>query len=441
MLLGAMVATAIIAGSLAIGDTLERMGNDWVRCQQGEVDHIVTVTAADQGREGYLSRKLAHESISLEQLNAETRAAHGEALVDGVLPVIQEKAPVQKVDPATGKAILGEPSVMVLAVDWEELGRFGAEPPSLPRPAPGEMLASRPLARELELSAGDAVQLFAGNRGHTFTVKEVVKEQGISGWSGGEISLFSDLGGTLLMGLDDGQEVFAGGADQVNAVFVSNTGGVFDGAKNTSRVGESLEGLVLSIDTPGELRVKSLQSDEAANEGGIIAFAIMGFSSFAIIAGIMLLVNIYGMLAEERRSEMGALRALGAARWQLVRAYLYEGFLYSLGASAVGLLMGVGFAALVMASAVRLFSDSLPQVWEAPVFHVEPASMMLAASAGVLVTLITLAFASVRVTNIDPYSRHAGTARAGRAQDPPLDPGGFRRARRGRHTAHSCRPI
>ena len=63
---------------------------------------------------------------------------------------------------------------------------------------------------------------------------------------------------------------------------------------------------------------------------------------FAVAAGVMLLVNIFVMLADERRSELGMLRAIGMRRAPLVGAFALEGWLYALIAAAVGSLVGIG---------------------------------------------------------------------------------------------------
>ena len=72
-------------------------------------------------------------------------------------------------------------------------------------------------------------------------------------------------------------------------------------------------------------------------------FLVLGL--FSIVAGAMLIVGIFVMIAEERKGEMGMLRAIGLTRGNLVYTYYFEGFLYSLGSALAGTLLGlvVGF--------------------------------------------------------------------------------------------------
>ena len=78
------------------------------------------------------------------------------------------------------------------------------------------------------------------------------------------------------------------------------------------------------------LEVQNVKADglEAARVNGEsigIMFMILG--SFSIIAGIVLIINIFVMLGEERKSEMGMARAIGMKTKQLVRMYIFEGSL------------------------------------------------------------------------------------------------------------------
>ncbi len=68
------------------------------------------------------------------------------------------------------------------------------------------------------------------------------------------------------------------------------------------------------------------------------------FGSFSIAAGILLIFLIFVMLAAERRGELGIARAVGTRRRHLVQMFLFEGVAYDLLAAAVGALLGLGVA-------------------------------------------------------------------------------------------------
>ena len=166
--------------------------------------------------------------------------------VDGAIAVVQEQVPLRKVDPVTGEALLIEPRVAVVALDWEELAEFGQQPPSPTRPARGEVIASKGLARELELGPGDTIEVLEGGNVHTFTVAKIEELQGYYGFWG-IFAAYGQIPESLLMGREDGQAVFAGGADHANAIFVSNAGGVVDSHQHTEAVQKSLAALVVVL--------------------------------------------------------------------------------------------------------------------------------------------------------------------------------------------------
>ena len=399
VIVGSMVGTALIAGSLVIADTSRRMNQDVAYRHLGEIDEVVSLPGP-QGAGGlYFDRQRIARLVTVGTLNDATKASQKESLVDGAMAVVQEQAPVQKVDPDTRQSILVEPQVSVVALDSGELAEFGRRPPSLTRPAPGEVVVSPGLARELELGPGDTIEVLRGGSAHRFTVREVEDLQGL----GGLWNIFAVVQGvpeSLLIGLEDGQAVFAGGADRANAVFVSNTGGVTDGHQHTEAVREALGTLLKDADARSDFRVHAVKQ-EILDQPFDIADTFLTFSMFVIVAGVMLVLNIYAMLAEERRTEMGVMRALGIRREHLVRLYLYEGLIYSLGAALVGVVVGLGLARLVVwgLNEFTLAAGSSPDV--RMVFTAEPLSMVVAGAAGTLVTLGTVLWTSLRLSGIN----------------------------------------
>lgn len=79
-----------------------------------------------------------------------------------------------------------------------------------------------------------------------------------------------------------------------------------------------------------------------ADIGGMVFSSLFSvFGVFSILAGILLIVLIFVMLAAERRSEMGIARAIGVQRSHLVQTFVTEGVLYDLAAAALGVALGM----------------------------------------------------------------------------------------------------
>src|SRR4030095_12666847 len=68
---------------------------------------------------------------------------------------------------------------------------------------------------------------------------------------------------------------------------------------------------------PGVETPKQDTLEAAKVAGGSVGSLFLFIGSFAIIAGVLLLVNVFVMLAEERKGELGMLRAVGMKRGRL----------------------------------------------------------------------------------------------------------------------------
>ena len=435
---GSMVGTALITGSLVIGDTTEGLGLAQI-VRTGEIDEVVSVfprfepetttppDLAAQGEtlqsepatstgqlapdeRGRFSISMADRAqvaglINLETLRAATQAAAGFALVDGVMPVMEERVPVQKVDVSTGNPLLVESRVLMLGLDWDSMRSFGSSPQTLPRPSTGEVLVPKSLARDLELSAGDTVQLFTPDGPNDFVVRDIVESHGFSAYS----PRYERIPGPILVSLADAQNMLTGGLDGINSIFISNIGGVTESIQHYDRVEEAVESILGpsfgDAENEGPIRYyMNSHKPEATEDGMLFGEMFLTLSAFAIAAGVMLVLNIYTMFAEERRTEMGVERALGMRRGHLVRLYVYEGILYGLGAAAAGVLVGLGLARAVVwglnrLQLVQMIDPNSPQVDFIFTFDVE--SLLLAAAGGMLLTLATVAITSSRISRIN----------------------------------------
>jgi putative ABC transport system permease protein len=144
-----------------------------------------------------------------------------------------------------------------------------------------------------------------------------------------------------------------------------------------------------------DVKFDGLKSGRAA--GDSIGTIFMIFSVFSIIAGVVLIVNIFVMLAEERKSEMGMARAVGMKRKHLIRMFMFEGSIYVFIASAVGALMGLAFGKLLMIAFGFVFGGA---GMDFP-FHFTWDSVFLAFGLGVLLTFATILVASRRAARLN----------------------------------------
>src|SRR3989441_6561948 len=116
--------------------------------------------------------------------------------------------------------------------------------------------------------------------------------------------------------------------------------------------------------------------------------------AFGILAGVLLIVNIFVMLAEERKPELGVARAVGFLRSDLLTTFALEGTFYAVVAAALGALAGLGLGYIM----VYFFDKLVPHGDVVVTFHFDISSVITAFVAGTTLTWITILLASWRVS-------------------------------------------
>jgi len=140
-----------------------------------------------------------------------------------------------------------------------------------------------------------------------------------------------------------------------------------------------------------------LDSAEATGKGFSQMFTTMG--SFGVLAGLLLLVQLFVMLAAERKTELGMARAVGMRRSALVGAFATEGWLYAVAATLLGTLAGVGLGSVLIELSRRAFNSEHSQFDLFTV--VRGASLAEASAIGFVIALGTIVLTSVRVSRLN----------------------------------------
>jgi putative ABC transport system permease protein len=285
---------------------------------------------------------------------------------------------------------------------------------------PSEAIVAEPLADAMRIDPGDQLMVFfipptlanatSGSQGAgpvegaeegstdihyaTVTVKEVVKDSGKAGYHSGR-TVFVTLG-TAQAILDS--------PGLINNIRVSNAGGVVDGAKNSEEVKETLEealaGIAPAVDMQADQFAVNADKEEgvemaeesASNMGDFLLMA----SVFTVMAGTLLIINIFTMLAEERKKELGISRAIGMRRSSLVRTFTFEGVIYSFIAAAIGAFLGLAIGYGLISGMMMGFEgvDDIP-------FYYKNSSILIAFVVGSLITIGTVAYSSWKVSKLN----------------------------------------
>jgi putative ABC transport system permease protein len=372
---GALLATAIITSSFVVGDTLTNSLRDTARAELGPIDMVVAVD-------------------DVRNLGAVQSAVTDVPLdgIDGITTWAWSRASV-----SSGNGERAEPRAELNEIDFDLARGFGRDVEATgfaeagPTPAAGQVMISSELADTLKVTVGDQITAYAYGTDLDLQVAGVLDRIGLAGRN----RLFIEPG-TIerLATASTGADVEPPAAE----VLISNVGGVFDSTSNSAALLDELERRVADMDGVEVFNIKADTLSDAKEEGAGLASVFSGIGSFSVIAGILLLVNLFVMLAEERKKELGLMRAVGVRRGHLSRAFQIEGALYTLAASVLGAVAGVGLGWVVVRLAFTIFLDGDGVKF---LFAVEPSSIITAGLIGFLIGQITVLLTSTRISRLN----------------------------------------
>ncbi len=373
---GLTVATSIISGALVISDSFDATVLAIVLRGTDHVDEVVYLQD-EAGLRSYFDYSV------YERLHANLSTMEN---VDAVAPRIHLPAAV-----SDERTDLVQPSTTLIAFDPAlDMGSFtllngsSVDGTALQE---DEVYVNEALASELDAKGGDVVQVFVNGQSLDMRVRDVVQDIGRGGWATTD-GIFLRLSAVQ-------QALNVSG--QINFITVSNIGGVADGHEATDGALEDLNA-VLGEGHPFVIEaIKRDAIDLFTDLMDQLSQLFTLMSAFTVVAGILLILNIFSMVAEERKTEMGMARALGMRRSHLVQAFIFEGFIYSLASAVLGAFAGLGVATVIMEAFRQIFTffaRDLQIVFEL-------GSLMTAFSLGLLLTLVTIALASWRISKLN----------------------------------------
>jgi putative ABC transport system permease protein len=288
------------------------------------------------------------------------------------------------------------PQVRIVEFDLSAAREFGSDPQITGLAetdvlASGEVLLNSRIAGELEVAAGESVILHAYGSRVELVVSDVLDEVGLAGYGGAIVSpgTIEDLFASTTL-------VAAAPRDQL---LVSLDGGVLDTRGLSDSAVADLDAAFASL--PGvEIEAsKAAVLDNAESQGAGLSKLFSTLGAFSVLAGILLLINLFVMLAEERKTELGMLRAVGYTRRRLTRLFAVEGAVYAIAASALGAVAGIGIGWLVALVAGSIFG-STEQGSGTPIV-IKPLSLAIGASTGLVISLVTIWVTSIRIARLN----------------------------------------
>jgi putative ABC transport system permease protein len=383
LLLGLLVGTTIVSSSLIVGDTVGALNVHFTYQAFGFTDEAVTNQTPAAG----------YPFFPAAVFPALAAHAQGTPGLKGLTPEIVGS--VSALDRTTG---IPQANLNLIGVDPSAaalLGSFTTDSgASLAGPAPGSVLLDAQAASDLNATAGHTLVLY-GRSTVVAVVQAVVRDDTRGGF------LF---GGNVFVPLALAQTL-ENASGRINYIAATNQGSLQDAVGVSDSVSAALNRSLLAIGAPPGLAAQPVLAQNLAvaqANGSSLTTLFLVLGLFSIVAGGMLIVGIFVMLAEERKGEMGMLRAIGLKRRSLVLTYYFEGLAYSAGSALAGTILGVGVGyGLTYAFSVIFSSGSVTSAAILESFTVTTRSLVIGYVVGFLLTLVTVAVASARASRLN----------------------------------------
>ena len=388
ILVGLMLATAIISSAFTIGDSvtfsIKRVATDSLR----SLDELVVVDEDSPLWEG----QAVPEGLPEEAFRELALLLDADPDIDGTVPALTEDVAVINLDGRqfeAGALLAGLDPARAAA--FEALWDTEGNPVDLAALGPDTAYITKDGAEELQVAAGEPLSLALGPGALTpITVAGVV--DGAYVGSGTDVVLMMPL--EAVQGLLDRP-------GELSSILISNRGDAFSGADLTDAVVARYEdapavgGRGLEI-----VPIKQNIIDQANEAGSLFVSLFTTFGLFSIGVGLLLIFLIFSMLAAERKSEMGMARAVGMQRQHLVRMFTVEGAIYGIGSALIGAAIGVGLGFVLVAAVAAIFSQDQATNFTLS-SHVEPVSFLTSFLAGAVLTFATVVLASRRISRLN----------------------------------------
>jgi putative ABC transport system permease protein len=376
VILGLMVGTGVISSSLVIGDTMNNMIESEILKSYYTTDEIIQ-GVNPSGESDYFNESIFNDFN--DRIDKE--------YIDGVSPQISDHVAVLDLD-----TNLSEPRVSFSGIDFDHAQNFGSfidqQGKDVTSLDSNQIMIGEKIAEDLDAAVGQKVYVF-GKTMKTFTITHILKGEERAG-----------AGDTIYTSMEVAQEVLDT-KGLINQILISNKGGVYEGMGYTADVKSAYEKVGIS----NHLQFKIVETKQDVLENGKkniqqLSNLFTVFGTFSIIAGVILIINIFVMLAEERKSEMGMSRAVGMQRKHLKRMYLGEGTVYALIASFVGVFFGIGIGYVLMFLLEEILK-SFGTINILQYFTFTLNSLIIGFVSGFFITIFTIYVTSHRISKLN----------------------------------------
>lgn len=391
IVLGLMLTTLLFSAALSTGDTMNYSIKKSAMDMLGPVDEVVRTKVLTE-QENHMGNQTGKaqtygQYFGRTEVDRISETLTESGLVDGVAPIVTDKFPAASPE---SKQNLSELKILGVEDDYadqtDQLKTSSGEVLAVEALSDNNAYLSLKAAEKLDLGNGDRVQVFSSTGTRLFDVAGIYESGGNSG----------ETAPSMVIPIKTAQEL-TGMPDKYNMVLISNQGGLFEGVDTTDAVIAALEPAIAGTNL--EIQpVKQDALDMAEQAASSFTSIFLLFGEFSMIAGVLLIFLIFVMLAAERKTELGVMRAMGSKRRDILKVFAFEGIVYSALAAAVGAIMGivVGWGMVkILASAFGSFEEFSFS------FSFNPKSLVISYAMGMIATFIIVIISAWRTGHLN----------------------------------------
>lgn len=321
-----MLSTTLLSSALATGDVIAST------VQSVAVDNLGSVDESVDARHGiFFDDWIYYRVASLKQRDSNIVGVSA-ALIEHSL-LVADVTSRQVRSNVTGMGIMPGTE--------QDFGGFkteaGAQPLHIASLQPNQVYLNHTTAMLMNAHAGDTLYVYAQrwpNQRYTMHVQAIVADGGLAGalpYLITNVSTFRQIEHRH---------------DDLTNIYIANRGGGTRSVALSQTVTDEISHVIPPWVDVDQVKADGVKTAQTAQD--ILSRIFVLFCLFALTIGLLLIFLIFVLLAAERRAEMGMARAIGVQRGHLVLMYVFEGAIYDLCASFVGLAAGVGLGALLV---------------------------------------------------------------------------------------------
>jgi putative ABC transport system permease protein len=380
MSLAIVLGVGFVAGTYVLTDTMNAAFDDLFGSFALDTDVVVRAeNAFDPGIEGGGAGTETGRDTIPEDLVADVQAVAGVASAYGDV-----SGYALMIDPNTDEPIggFGPPP---LGVSWSGQSQIATIREGAAPSGPDQVAIDAFTADRYGIEVGDTLEIqFQGDvPSDEFTVSGIVGFGELDNLGGASAAAFETPVAQRLLGK-------TGAFDVINVIAEEGIVPSQLAATLQATLPDGVEALTSSA-------VADEQA-EALKEGlGFFRIVLLVFAAIALFVGIFIIFNTFSIVVAQRTRELALLRTLGGSKRQVIATVIFEAFVVSIVASAIGIVFGIGIAALLRWS-FGFIGIEMPGT----AMQLQPRTVVVGFAVGIVVTLVAAAVPALHAGAVAP---------------------------------------